>query len=213
MKKDSSKGEQQKNKILTVARKLFATKGFEATTTREINRQTDSAEGLLYYYFPHGKREILDTIIYEGIQSRINGVDFKFHEADSLANIEAQLLHAFNQIWQIFSKQDNYYSFMITIRERMLLSDEQVKWLLDLINKVKQLLVDFLMTATKKLQLDQTAIPQLVGIIMSLFQSIIYRELLINNNQKLTEQISTSISEQLHLLVTSVLAVNGGYKM
>jgi len=213
LKKDSSKGEQQKNKILTVARKLFATKGFEATTTREINRQTDSAEGLLYYYFPHGKREILDTIIYEGIQSRINGVDFKFHEADSLANIEAQLLHAFNQIWQIFSKQDNYYSFMITIRERMLLSDEQVKWLLDLINKVKQLLVDFLMTATKKLQLDQTAIPQLVGIIMSLFQSIIYRELLINNNQKLTEQISTSISEQLHLLVTSVLAVNGGYKM
>lgn len=205
MKKDSSKGEQQKNKILMVARELFATKGFEATTTREINRQTNSAEGLLYYYFPHGKREILDTIIYEGIQSRLNAVDFNFQAVDSLADIETQLERAFNQIWRIFSKQDNYYSFMITIRERALLSDEQVKWLLELIQNVKQVLIDFLTTATKKLQLEQAAIPQLVGIIMSLFQSIIYRELLINNNQKLTAAISTSISGQLHLLVTSVL--------
>ncbi|MFD1318339.1 TetR/AcrR family transcriptional regulator [Loigolactobacillus zhaoyuanensis] len=205
MKKDSSKGEQQKNKILMVARELFATKGFEATTTREINRQTNSAEGLLYYYFPHGKREILDTIIYEGIQSRLHAVDFNFQTVDSLADIETQLERAFNQIWRIFSKQDNYYSFMITIRERALLSDEQVKWLLELIQNVKQVLIDFLTAATKKLQLTQAAIPQLVGIIMSLFQSIIYRELLINNNQKLTAAISTSISGQLHLLVTSVL--------
>ncbi|MFD1465747.1 TetR/AcrR family transcriptional regulator [Lapidilactobacillus mulanensis] len=205
MKKDGAKGELQKNKILNAARELFATKGFEATTTREINRQTDSAEGLLYYYFPHGKREILDTIIYEGIQSRTNAIDFKFHSVSSVADIEQQLLNAFDQIWQIFSQQENYYSFMITIRERALLSNKQAKWLQDLIKEVRQLLIDFLTPATEKLGLQQDNIPQLVDIILSLFQSSIYDELLINNNQELNNQISHTVQSQLHLIVTSIL--------
>lgn len=54
----------RRERIKVAAAKLFAEKGYAATTTRQIAEMADVAEGTLYNYF-EGKREILLTIASE----------------------------------------------------------------------------------------------------------------------------------------------------
>ena len=51
--------------LLDAAQKLFAENGYKATTVRSINKKIGMADGLLYHYFPGGKKEILQVIIIE----------------------------------------------------------------------------------------------------------------------------------------------------
>lgn len=196
--------EQQKNKILAVARELFTQKGFEATTTRQINKQAGISEGLLYYYFPHGKREILDAIIYQGIVERTKFIGLSFGDVNSVKDIEQQMTGFFDQVWQVFKKEENYQSFMITIRERMLLTDDQSKWLLDLMNTILGSLVEFLTKSFQKLSIDTSNVQQIAEIIMSIFQKVIYDELLIKNDRKTSSAVVAGVEEQIHVLLTLV---------
>lgn len=54
--------EDRKNEILDVAEELFASQGFEATSTNEILQRIGIARGTLYYHFK-SKEEILDAMI------------------------------------------------------------------------------------------------------------------------------------------------------
>lgn len=47
-----------KEKILTVASRLFQVKGYNATGLNEILKESDAPKGSLYYYFPDGKEEL-----------------------------------------------------------------------------------------------------------------------------------------------------------
>ncbi len=62
---------ERRQMILQAAKKLFAENGFHATTTRSINKEIGMADGLLYHYFPNGKREILETIIEEEMSRKM----------------------------------------------------------------------------------------------------------------------------------------------
>ena len=52
-----------KKKLLDSAQRLFAQKGYKGTSVREINRSVNLADGLLYHYFPGGKKEIFQVIV------------------------------------------------------------------------------------------------------------------------------------------------------
>jgi AcrR family transcriptional regulator len=54
-----------RRKLLNAARKCFAANGYDATPIRSINREIGMADGLLYHYFPGGKREMLQVLIEE----------------------------------------------------------------------------------------------------------------------------------------------------
>lgn len=54
--------EQRKDEILTAAERLFASRGFDATSTNDILDAVGIARGTLYYHFK-SKEEILDGII------------------------------------------------------------------------------------------------------------------------------------------------------
>lgn len=54
--------EERKNEILDVAERLFATKGFDSTSTGDILAEVGIARGTLYYHF-QSKEEILDAVI------------------------------------------------------------------------------------------------------------------------------------------------------
>jgi AcrR family transcriptional regulator len=58
----SSKGSKTKDKILKVALKLFATKGYKATTVRDIAGVLGVKQSALYNHFKN-KDEILETLI------------------------------------------------------------------------------------------------------------------------------------------------------
>jgi TetR/AcrR family transcriptional regulator, regulator of cefoperazone and chloramphenicol sensitivity len=62
--------------LLCAATKLFASRGYEATTTREIAASAGCAEGLIHRYF-NGKEGLLLTIIQDRVSSEV--VDLNAH--------------------------------------------------------------------------------------------------------------------------------------
>lgn len=57
-----------RKKLLASAQYLFAQNGYNGTTVRMINRSVDLADGLLYHYFPGGKKEIFKEVITGNMQ-------------------------------------------------------------------------------------------------------------------------------------------------
>lgn len=104
MSKSETKSDQHKEKILKISREMFAQNGYEATTTRMINQAAGTAEGLMYYYFPHGKHEILDTIIHQGIINRVNQLQMTFSDCVTKIDLEQRLMLIFENIWQVFQE-------------------------------------------------------------------------------------------------------------
>ena len=63
--------EDKKQKILDTAAKLFAKKGFENTTTRDICKATGMSHAMIYYYFEDKEtvlNEILEDILSDGLK-------------------------------------------------------------------------------------------------------------------------------------------------
>lgn len=54
-----------REKLIASARSLFAEYGYSGTSVRMINQQIHMADGLLYHYFPQGKKEILQVMVKE----------------------------------------------------------------------------------------------------------------------------------------------------
>lgn len=65
-----------KRKIFEASMKLFAEKGYEATSIEEITATVGVAKGTLYYHFT-SKEEIFDFLIEEGMKLLQNSVDIK----------------------------------------------------------------------------------------------------------------------------------------
>ncbi|GAX00853.1 TetR/AcrR family transcriptional regulator [Secundilactobacillus silagei] len=201
MSKNGTKSDQHKDKILNISREMFASRGYEATTTRMINQAAGTAEGLMYYYFPHGKHEILDTIVYQGIINRVNQLQFTFDDCLTKEALEQRLMGIFESIWQAFQEEENYHSFMITIHERMLLSDDQAGWLLQVLDGIVGQIATHLKTAPTLQPMPESQSRPLARVIVSIFQKVIYDELLIKNNRQLTEQMKNQIRPELSVVL------------
>lgn len=62
-KSSSEKRNNKKEEIILAAKKLFAKQGYHATSTRSINTAVGASDGLLYHYFPNGKKELLLAVV------------------------------------------------------------------------------------------------------------------------------------------------------
>jgi AcrR family transcriptional regulator len=56
----------RREQIVAAARRLFATNGYHATTTRELARAADVSDALLYRHFGD-KREVLDRVVDQAV--------------------------------------------------------------------------------------------------------------------------------------------------
>ena len=65
-----------KRKIFETSMKLFAEKGYDATSIEEITATVGVAKGTLYYHF-YSKEEIFNFLVEEGIKLLQNSVDIK----------------------------------------------------------------------------------------------------------------------------------------
>ena len=65
-----------KRKIFETSMKLFAEKGYDATSIEEITATVGVAKGTLYYHFS-SKEEIFNFLVEEGIKLLQNSVDIK----------------------------------------------------------------------------------------------------------------------------------------
>lgn len=69
-----AKGGRRRGEILAVARRLFAERGFEATSIREIGEGAGILSGSLYYHFD-AKEEMLHEIIRDHVFSLLKGYE------------------------------------------------------------------------------------------------------------------------------------------
>ena len=71
-----------KRKIFETSMKLFAEKGYDATSIEEITATVGVAKGTLYYHFS-SKEEIFNFLIEEGIKLLQNSIDIKTSKHDN----------------------------------------------------------------------------------------------------------------------------------
>ncbi|MGN1326732.1 MAG: TetR/AcrR family transcriptional regulator [Clostridia bacterium] len=81
-----------KRKIFETSMKLFAEKGYDATSIEDITAQVGVAKGTLYYHFS-SKEEIFEFLIVEGVKLLKNSIEIKTEKLDnSLDKIKAIVL-------------------------------------------------------------------------------------------------------------------------
>ena len=68
--------DKKKRKIFETTMKLFAKKGYDATSIEEITATVGVAKGTLYYHFS-SKEEIFNFLVEEGIKLLQNSIDIK----------------------------------------------------------------------------------------------------------------------------------------
>lgn len=71
-----------KRKIFETSMKLFAEKGYDATSIEEITATVGVAKGTLYYHFS-SKEEIFNFLVEEGMKLLQNSIDIKTSKLDN----------------------------------------------------------------------------------------------------------------------------------
>lgn len=79
--------EQSKKKILAVAEKVFAQKGFDGARVDEIAKKAGVNKALLYYYFK-SKKQILEEIIGQFVDVFINSLARYADNVEALMNVD-----------------------------------------------------------------------------------------------------------------------------
>lgn len=99
-----------KRKIFEASMKLFAEKGYDATSIEEITATVGVAKGTLYYHFS-SKEEIFNFLIEEGIKLLQNSIDIKTSKLDNyIDKIKAVVLI---QI-KIVNKYENFITILLS---------------------------------------------------------------------------------------------------
>lgn len=66
-----------RKKLLDSAKDLFSKVGYHKTTVRDINRNVGMADGILYHYFPGGKKEIFQVLLEENVENIVEKMEEK----------------------------------------------------------------------------------------------------------------------------------------
>ena len=103
----------KRDAICEAALELFAEKGIEATTTREIAERAGAAEGTLYRHF-EGKDDLAGWLYHrctQDLQGRLNEV------LDQASTPEAKLEVLVRGVFDFFARQPTSCSYLLSARE------------------------------------------------------------------------------------------------
>lgn len=125
---------ERRRQLLDSAKELFASNGYHATTTRQITKNIGMADGLIYHYFPDGKKQILDIIIKEFIDEKWIEFEEDISEVTSDIPLKKILLKLGNIIFKYIGNDKNI--LIILLREQNILSDEYINTFNNHIKKV-----------------------------------------------------------------------------
>ena len=117
------KAHERRQQILAVAKKMFASGGYHATSMRALNKEIGVADALTYHYFPEGKLEILQTIIREGRDARVAEIEALVPQLKDDLPLREALMLAAQMGTNILSADKDW--FHIVIQERNWLRHEE----------------------------------------------------------------------------------------
>ena len=99
-------------RICHAARELFALRGYHGTTTREIARQADVSETLLFRYYG-SKAGLFEFVVYQPFNRLMD--DFIANRAAS-SNPQADEEHLFSAVYELFETNERLFSALLTAR-------------------------------------------------------------------------------------------------
>ena len=121
MKKMTMRREQAaetRRKLIAAAEKLFAAEGYNATPVRKINKSIDMADGLLYHYFPGGKKEMLQVLVREKFEQIILGLRMRTDGLEELP-LEAVIERIYQNWSSLFSEHQDVIKILFKENEVM----------------------------------------------------------------------------------------------
>jgi len=131
---------------------LFTTRGYEATSTREIAEAADIAAGTLFNYFPE-KRSLLIHLMQRQIDAAAS------HAFDTMkpSTLEEELNHVFAELTQCYAKQRRLSR--VFVKELLFTDGERraksAAWTFDLVKRIGGLV----RTAQQRGELDPSIEP------------------------------------------------------
>lgn len=99
-----------KRKIFETSMKLFAEKGYDATSVEEITATVGVAKGTLYYHFS-SKEEIFNFLVEEGVKLLKNSISIKTAKLDN--NIDKLRAIVLIQI-KVLVKYENFMTIILS---------------------------------------------------------------------------------------------------
>ena len=158
-----------KRKIFETSMKLFAEKGYDATSIEDITATVGVAKGTLYYHFA-SKEEIFNFLIDEGMKLLQNSVDIKTAKfSNYIDKIKAIILI---QIKIVIKYED-----LITILLSQFFGNEErnkmcKKYIFSYINKIEEIVKEGIERGEIKKGNPQVIASEIYGLICS---SLVYK--------------------------------------
>ncbi|WP_127496453.1 TetR/AcrR family transcriptional regulator [Paenibacillus glycanilyticus] len=121
-----------REKILEAAKSLFAEKGYHGTPVREITRKIGMGDGILYHYFPGGKREIMAVLLRESFEHRREGIKQIQRVIEDL-DLRDAMITIKRRLYELFTEDMDLTR--ILFRENDLLGFEEAEQLTALIRE------------------------------------------------------------------------------
>ena len=105
-------------RLLGAAERLFAEKGYNATPVRKINQSIGMADGLLYHYFPGGKKEILQVLVKDKFEQIVMGLRVRAQGLDELP-IEEAIERVYQNWVAVFTEHQDVIKILFKENEVM----------------------------------------------------------------------------------------------
>ena len=159
-----------KRKIFETSMKLFAEKGYDATSIEEITATVGVAKGTLYYHFS-SKEEIFNFLIEEGMKLLHNSIDIKTAKfTNSIDKLKAIILIQIKIVVK--------YEHLITILLNQFLGKEArnqkcKKHILDYIKKIEEIVKEGMEAKQIKKGNPEVIASEIYGLICS---TLVYKE-------------------------------------
>jgi len=158
-----------KRKIFETSMKLFAEKGYDATSIEDITTTVGVAKGTLYYHFS-SKEEIFNFLVEEGIKLLQNSIDIKTAKFPNyIDKIKAIVLIQIKIVVK--------YKDLITILLSQFLGNEArnqkcKKHILEYVNKIEGIVKEGIKEGEIKKGNPQAIASEIYGLI---FSSLVYK--------------------------------------
>ena len=137
-----------RQKLLESAQKLFAENGYQGTPVRAINRNADLADGLLYHYFPGGKKEIFQAVVEKNVKQILDSMDpwarIDYYTSIPLETVLEEIYQGFVKtigehldIMRILFRENEVRDF-VTKEDMMRLVGNRDSWFEDILKNKKE---------------------------------------------------------------------------
>lgn len=192
---------ERREQLLASAKELFASKGYHATTTREITRNIGMADGLIYHYFPEGKQQILNLILKDFLEERYVVVEREINSLNDELPMEDLLMSLGNIFFSYIAKDKNV--LLILLKEQGTFSESYTDGFNQHVNQLIKLMMDRIQVYVDRKEIRSFDIFMMVNQFWSAIYAYIIQDVFFNDHKMYQSDQDTYLKQIVeHTLLT-----------